>query len=415
MDPSNGTAFEFDPEYQSFATQSGFVVIDPKQIDSEYESDILTYSLSPLTQAQLMRQRFVSGSSTRGSALISAGSLSATQFDQKLRAEIQSPLNPALRFKFLRTEHQNYEENSSHSIFELEGRILELSPDDGIFFSAYGEVTRQKREDDVGFAIVRRKLHPTSGDGDGEIHHGSETRAFITFADFTRSGRNDAGDRFNSDKEPVVLGFTHRRSSATSFSEIFYRRETAFEWNDPAIGKTFHYARSVLGFLWLRPSSNSPKEGLSLRGQWDRTETGLQTTSTNVFDLIHRSRLRLEARRTRTLTKSLMLESGFMWTSREWIDENGSVLFHENAVPFLWVQHDSGFDLGAEVTVFGRYGDASMGSPTTRTSAIESRLNARYRISFSEQAELLLALTLDVDRAEGGAFEGGHSQFKMTF
>jgi hypothetical protein len=74
-----------------------------------------------------------------------------------------------------------------------------------------------------------------------------------------------------------------------------------------------------------------------------------------------------------------------------------------------------GFELGIEATKFETLGDRSLGSATVRTDAIESRLNGRYHLTFENGATLSLALTFDVDRAEGGAFEGGHGKFETTF
>lgn len=115
------------------------------------------------------------------------------------------------------------------------------------------------------------------------------------------------------------------------------------------------------------------------------------------------------------------VEGGAAWVVRRWEDVLGRKLTHENLMFFMdwrpWVV--AGPEFGLEATRFARHGDASLGSLTTRELAWESRLNTRYRWVFQKDdrplAELSVALTFDLDRAEGGVFEGGHGQFHLQF
>jgi hypothetical protein len=127
------------------------------------------------------------------------------------------------------------------------------------------------------------------------------------------------------------------------------------------------------------------------------------------------------------------LEAGIAWVGRRWEDGQSRKLIHENLMFFFdWRpsavseaeiknlgEAISGPEIGLETTRFAKHGDASLGSPTTRDLAWESRLNSRYRWVFEKDGErigeLSLALTFDVDRTEGGFFEGGHGQFQISF
>ncbi len=390
-------AFENDGEYRSIPTERGFELIDPALVDSEYQSDLLTYSANA--------EEFESFAANRH-FFVSAGSLSATQFDFQLRAQVIEKLNPGLIFKFLRTEQENYEEASRSSIVELQSRIAESS----FWFVAYGQLARLKKEDDVGIALLWR--------GEAENH----LRVFVTMADFTRSERNDTGDFF-SGRSPMVFGFKWARAGGQLSRELLLRRESNVDWRDPNFNRAFTYENQFVAAHFLIRNSIGEgelgREWTSLRWQWDRKHTGISTISgtggLTAANLIDRDRQEMEMRHHRQIGEDLAIEFGVLWVARQWKDENRNELLHQNLLPFMSFRHRSGFELGLEATKFDALGDLSLGSASVRTEAIESRVNGRYKIEFENGADLVLALTLDLDRAEGGAFEGGHGKFQTTF
>ncbi len=393
-------SFEMDGEYRSIPTDRGFELIDPLPVDSEYQSDLLTYSTTSTDVLSFSSPRHF---------YLSAGSLSATQFDFQLRAQIVEPLNPNLVFKFLRTEQENYEEAARSSFVELQARIGESS----FWFAAYGTLARLKKEDDVGFAILWRPA---------ENH---ELRLFSTFADFTRSERNDTGDYFVG-SVPMALGLKWVRNRSKLYRELLIRRESEVEWRDPNSSRSYSFAHRLVSGTLRRSDSDDDRSWLSLRWQWDSKHTGI--TSLDAFggvigrDVVDRNRQQIELRRNLFLDENQSMQAGVLWVARQWRDENGRELQHQNLSPFLSFRRDYksggielGFELGIEATKFETLGDRSLGSATVRTDAIESRLNGRYHLTFENGATLSLALTFDVDRAEGGAFEGGHGKFETTF
>ncbi len=385
-------AFEIDGEYRSISTERGFELIDPRPIDSEYQSDLLTYSTSPSD---------VVGFSGLRHFYLSAGSLSATQFDFQLRAQVIEELSPGLVFKFLRTEHENYEEAVRNSIVELQARIAESS----FWFAAYGTLARLKKEDDIGFSLLWRKT---------ENH---ELRFFTTFADFTRSERNDTGDFFVG-PGPMVTGLKWVQNRSKVYREFLIRRESSVEWRDPITSRSFTYGHHVVSGMVRRTDADESQSWLALRWQWDRKHTGILALDTNGSvtsrDLVDRDRYQIELRRNLVWNDDLSVQIGTLWVARQWRDENDRQLQHQNLSPFIDVRH-GGIELGIEATKFEALGDLSLGSSTVRTEAIESRLNGRYNFTFENGASLSLALTFDIDRAEGGAFEGGHGKFQTTF
>lgn len=396
-------AFEIDSEYRSIATERGYAglleSLQPKPIDSEYQSDILTYGDSPFS---LIAKSNLSSNSFS----TSAGSLSATQFDFRLRAKFAQSLTDDLRFVFLRSEQENYEEQASGSFVELQYRLAASR----LWFAAYGTLARMKREDDVGFALIWRD-GDRDGDRDGATTHAMKRdyRLFVTFPDFTRSERNDAGDRFES--SPFVFGWKveSERDGVYRSSEI--RRESDVDWRDAGSG--IEYGMTLASFKRITDKT-------ALRVQLDR-----KRVVKNTFDAIGavtakegltRERNEIEWRRRLT---GLSLDGGVAWVVRHWEDVQGRKLMHENLMFFLDWRLESGVELGLETTRFAKHGDASLGSSSTRDLAWESRFNSRYRWLFhrdeSLKAELSVALTFDLDRAEGGLFEGGHGQFLLRF
>jgi hypothetical protein len=394
MDVSH--SFEMDAEYRSIPTERGFELIDPLPIDSEYQSDLLTYSTTATDVLSFSSPRHF---------YLSAGSLSATQFDFQLRAQVLEALNPNLVFKFLRTEQENYEEAVRSSFVELQARLAESS----IWFAAYGTLARLKKEDDVGFAVLWRR---------DENH---ELRLFATFADFTRSDRNDAGDFF-VDSGPMAIGLKWVRNRSKLYRELLLRRESAVEWRDPVSSRSYTFAHRFASGIFRRTDSDDDRSWLALRWQWDSKHTGIisldATGSATARDVVDRDRHQIELRRNFFFDEKCSTQLGVLWVARSWRDESGRELQHHNLSPFLSVRLDSGnggFEMGIEATKFEALGDLSLGSATVRTEAIESRLNGRYYFTFENDATLSLALTFDVDRAEGGAFEGGHGKFQTTF
>lgn len=394
---STSHGFEIDGEYRSISTERGFELIDPKNIDSEYQSDLTTYSTTPADVLLFNQTRHFS---------ISAGSLSATQFDFQLRAQFIEELSPKLTFKFLRTEQENYEEAANSSVVELEAQVLE-SP---IWISVYGSLSRMKKEDDVGLAIQWR--------------NGSESvlRVFASQPDFTRSERNDLGDFFVG-QGPMVSGLKWTIKNERLVNELLLRQEQAVQWRDPNSSRDYLYENRVVSGMHILRDMNSddssPGGWSSFRWQVDQKHTGVSTlgagnqvTSRDTFD---RERQEFELRRNTPLGSEAAAEFGAVWMARRWRDENFKELFHQNLGIFVNVIFASGWDIGVEATKFEALGDLSLGSSTIRTDAIESRLNTAYRFQFKNQATLKLALTFDLDRAEGGVFEGGHGQFQTTF
>lgn len=386
-------AFELDGEYRSISTERGFELIDPRPIDSEYQSDLLTYSTTASDVARFYGPR---------NFYLSAGSLSATQFDYQLRAQLIEELSPGLIFKFLRTEHENYEEAMRGSFVELQARLAESQ----FWFAAYGTLARLKKEDDVGLAVLWRK---------SENH---ELRLYTTFADFTRSERNDTGDYFVG-PGPMVVGLKWVRNRSNVLRELSIRRESSVEWRDPNTSRSFTYGHNVVSGMLRRIDVDDDQSWLAFRWQWDRKHTGISIIdaggSVTSRDLVDRDRHQFEVRRNLVWNEDLSVQFGVLWVARKWRDENDRQLHHQNLSPFLNVPFANGVEIGLEATKFEALGDLSLGSATVRTEAVESRLNTRYGFNFQNGATLSLALTFDLDRAEGGAFEGGHGKFQTNF
>lgn len=375
---------------------------DPRLIDSEYQSDIEAYAESPLRRSFLNNKNFFS---------VSAGSLSATQFDSRLQAQLKTQLSDRYEFRFHRVEHENYEEALRASLIELAYRL-----DQEWWLSAYGSLERFKKEDDLGVALIWRQQDAfTSGaSNDSSSPHetlAQEFRLFATQVDFTRSERSDSGDTFAQGKAPWSFGYVYR----TPNLENYLRRESKTEWISPADDRRMTHEKTAFGHT---QRDSNRKHAVRLFA--DRLTQSLTTISSATTRSLRRDRLEAEYRRRYSLEATgSQIEVGLSWVRREWQNELDARMIHTQTSPLIsWLENgDSpGWEIAYGGTWFRASEDLSLGAANLKSAAWESRLNLRRLIAFDTRGRLELALTFDLDGGgEFGTFEGGHGQFVVEF
>ncbi len=400
-------AEEVAPEFHTFPTWRGLQLLDPRLIDSEYQSDLEAYSESPLRRSWLNAKNFFA---------VSAGSLSATQFDSRLQAQLATELSDRLEFRFHRLENENYEETLKASLLELAYRL-----DQEWWISAYGSLERFKKEDDVGFALIWRQRDAfasnPSPDGAASVNSAvlaQEFRLFATQVDFTRSERSDSGDTFTRGKAPWSFGYVYRMPHL----QTYLRRESKTEWVSPTDDRRMTHEKTAWGY-----ARRDADRGQAIRLFADRLTQSLATISTGATRSWRRDRLEAEYRRRYALEtsnpKGSQIDVGLSWVRREWENEVSSRMIHQQTSPLIsWLENGDtpGWEVSYGGTWFRAFEDLSLGPAQLKSTAWESRLNLRRHIHFERRGRLELALTFDLDGGgEFGTFEGGHGQFVVEF
>jgi len=427
---SPGEAFDVFPEFHSLSENEVTELDRTDLIDSEYQSDVITF-LPPLRwDADLL--------TSKRALDLTTGSLSGNFFMQWTRARLKHSLFENLEFRFTYFQQRDWDTDQTHAILELVQRI---SP--ALALSAYGEPSATKRQTDFGLALL---INPSTG---------HEIRLFHTWVDVTRASHNDQPDRFSKGKSPVAWGLVGRcedclgrsfergrtdHSSEGSITlaetdadwlEYHVRIESPTEWSLPQsdLLHTFEHwstgvkARWFYGQGWAfntRLQASRKKEARSPLG-------GTSSVTHESYDRrIYESLVSVESPNLLWGSIPYKVEPGLGWFERTWQTETVAKLRHNNFTSFVWMKwrgpviedHPSSIDLGYEVTIFQSDMPEPLRAWGLKRRTTEHRLNFRYMIPFRDSAQLSLALTGDPDaatRGEGGLFEGGNAQFRAFF
>lgn len=408
------------PEYESMSESEPGSLDSAKKVDSEYQSDALTYAPSTWSDSfWLAREQAFE---------LSNGSLSSHHFFDYHRLKLRKRILSGVDFKFVYLRQRDFEIDRVNAILELEARIAPR-----FFLALYGEPAFFKRQDDVGVAAIYR---PRAG---------CEARAFYTWVDVTRRQLNDRVDNFIEGEEPASYGAVVRCLSAegkqalgtggrVDFRELLLaerwqlalRREPGVRWRFPNPGEDWRFERGLAQFEAI--SRLTDDAAFFVRAQWDQKWEAREALpgSTGV---VNES---LDKRRLQTLVGAnwapqnalWAYQLGFAWVDRRWDGASNGMVFHRNWVPHAWVfiptvQRPWGSDrtdIGYESTFFRGEGDSSSRAEGAYNWAVEHRLNLRYEWALEEGAALSLLASFDLDKIHtGGRFEGGNAQFRISF
>ncbi len=426
--------FDRFPEFHALQEDEALRFDRSILIDSEYQSDVLTY-IAPLAwDADFFAQARAFD--------LTFGSLSNRHFLEQQRLRIDQPLTDSLSFRFTYFQQRDLEIDQRHAVIEL---VQQLIPKFAI--SVYGEPSHYKRENDFGVALLYRP----------SVDH--EIRVFHTWVDFTRGEHNDRPDSFVKGSEPRSFGIVGRcydclgpgreEGSAINgepngtkrdrtYVEYFARRETPVLWHFPIEGTEYTYdlwsaglsarwAPQELARVFINARLQHSKKFESEAPLSNASSTQRASLVRDVTEVIVSSEFPSGESRFR-------LEPGVAWVHRTWRGDQEQLLDHRNLLPFIWLRTEAfqragslrdQVELGYETTFF-----SSQNSPGSATSplplaaiglkpwSVEHRLNCRYIFALGERASLSITATADIDVAfgsEGGLFEGGQGQFRLVF
>lgn len=396
---SSAQAFDIEPEYQGISETHLERIESPRELDGEYQSITNSYTLSENWNRAFYRSKRVVDTSI--------GSITNQHFMIYTRAKLETDLSDSLRFKFTFFAQQDREINESRHVFELSQRVLPW-----LRVNGYAQMAHYKRDNDIGFALVITPLEHW------------DHRLYLTYHDFTRGNHNDRPDRYLGN-DPLTVGWSAVFDDGKLWVRTGVRFDQSMRWNRPEEQFIFDYEKK-LAFSDIR-FALTDSTAITVRAQWDstfkgRTPTGTGTTAKESFKA---GRLLLKAAYALgTDDEAVSYEFGFMHAGRQWIDQNGSRVFHQNLLPSATarvrtLRRESGFDhfqASIEATDFKTYGDLGLTPAHQKHESLEGRLQTAYELTLRTEARLLIAFNFDLDEWAGlPSFEGGNLQFRSDF
>lgn len=203
---SEAKAFDIFPEFHSLTEIEASGLDNSAIIDSEYQSDAITYMRPSPWDAEFHAAPMAYD--------LTFGSFNNTHFLHYDRLKLRKSLLDTLEFRFTYFKERDFDTDQTHAILEL---VKRLTP--AFSVSVYRQPSHFKRENDIGIALL---VHLS------ETH---EFRFFNTWVDFTRPEHNDRTDTFITGNEPIVIGFTDRWYSPKDaapgqFVETYLRYES---------------------------------------------------------------------------------------------------------------------------------------------------------------------------------------------
>lgn len=410
-------AFGFDifPEFHGLSEHEASELDRTSIIDSEYQSDFITYFRSSDWDSAFHAKSMAYD--------LSLGSFNHTHFLHHDRLKLHKKLSGSLQFRFTYFKQRDFDVDQSHAILELVQNLTSR-----FSLSVYGQPSHFKRQNDLGVALLIH-LSPTH-----------ELRLYNTWIDFTRlEQHNDRSDRFIKGSEPIVFGLTDRWYSGENdipgqFFETFVRIEPSVRWDIRFDQHEYKYRMTTIGTASRLALKSWPQAYVNTRLQFSKKFEGFTPYSTSssksqssLKRYLVQSAFSLEAPPKTIFGRQAVIEPGIGWFHRSWRDHQNQYLDHRNLVANIWLklngperapgQYDT-LAIGYESTFFSSSGDLAPAADQLKAWAVEHRANLRYSFAFHENASLAIALSGDIDaaiRGSGGLFEGGNGQFRIFF
>lgn len=411
---SPALAFDIFPEFHSLTEAEASSLDQTYIIDSEYQSDAITYMRPSHWDAEFHAASMAFD--------LTFGSFNNTHFLHYDRLKLRKSLLDTLEFRFTYFKERDFDTDQSHAILEL---VQRLSP--RFSLSVYGQPSHFKRQNDLGIALL---VHFS------ETH---ELRVYNTWVDFTRPEHNDRTDTFVKGNEPIAIGFTDRwyspeGSTPGQFFETYLRYESPVRWDFKYDRYEYKYNKFTIGtgsrlsMPWWNDTF------LNTRIQYSKKHEGFEPyaddspkTQSSLERSLFKLALSAEFPAGKFYGRNTVIEPGLGWFHRTWYDDKNESLEHRSFLANIWLKFEGPerragqFDevsLGYETTFFSSAGDPKLAANELKSWAVEHRANLRYTFRFHDRAELAVTVSGDPDaavRGSGGLFEGGNGQFRVFF
>ncbi len=385
----------FLPEYQHLTQSEQNELNSPRLIDSEYQSDKLSYELPLNWHYDWLSQDKI--------FQYSAGSLGPTRFLTRGRGRLREQLSRHFYFQLSYLDYGDFEWDRRALVFEF---AYQVQP--WLSLSVYGQPSTLKKEDDVGVALEWRS----------KTQH--RVRLFYTAVDFSHNKRNEQTDRYK--EKPTSAGLVWRwfsKNPEREFLEASFRKDSETSRVDPDLPQIYSYSGTFLDI----------KQGLLVSDNFDYLQWHLQASKSFEGDTLNTD-FGVERWDTRRLRLLVQVQNDNQFVSLygiknvhlHWQSAQGHVL-HNSTLPFFWIpfyrSQSEGVDhqwlAGLEATWHRGRGPRSLRGLNDFDNRVESRLNGRYQLNISNKASLTVLLSLDLDSLDTAPWEGGNMQYTMLF
>jgi hypothetical protein len=397
-------AWESYPEFMSMTELEQESTPNPKIIDSEYQSDIRTYS-----KPTYMEEAWVSHQNAFD---MTAGSISSKNFVQSDRLKLSKELAEDFEFRLKYINERNHEREAQFMILEL---LPWITPKWGISF--YGQPYYRKRKNDMGIAIVYKP----------QTQH--EIRLFNTFVDLVRNERNDRKDRFEKSNKPAAMGIVGRKwkiahAGRVDFLQYALRYEPHAKQFFPNEKFHYEYWKKFASVFW-RTSLNETHV-LTTRAQFDQklernSPTDPASAITETTWMVERILAKVEWEWHEFYpNRAWYLMTSLQFAGRFWINDNHRI-HHENLIPAIALiappvgTDKLGYSFEFENPFFQATGPKHLLPERYEANAVEQRFNFGLEWFFGEYASIRLLFTFDLDHFEREPFEGGNGQMHLVF
>lgn len=386
-------AAAFFPEYEHLTPPEATEILTPWLIDTEYQSDKLTYSLPLSWHHQWL--------ATNNAFQYSAGSLGPKRFMTRGRMKLNKNISDRFFLQLAYVDRGGLENHRNAYIFELGYNFF-----NDLSLRLYGQPESRKSDGDVGLAL-EWKTSPQS-----------RIRVYHTWVDFSYNERVEDSSRYI--QAPRSYGVVWRSTGDTGdFQEWSLRHDTKstrlFEQGNRLYGNQGLFL-DFKGRLGL----GSPGDFFQYHSEWARLfeqDTGNTDRGISQWHVDRASLWVQHANKANAIPLY-----GLKVTHNHWRSNQGEVV-HNNIMPHLWYTlFDSGTAelqhqgrLGYEVTWHEGRGPVGIRGINDADSAVEHRLNFRYQMAYSKSTRIIFLLSFDADDLEKAPWEGGNMQFSTDF
>lgn len=361
-------------------TRSSTMIQPRSDINSEYDSDFLTYQKPPEWQYQFLKAQTAFD--------LSVGSVSSKEFLFDQRAKMNKDLTSKFFFALDWLEIRDYEQDVRGFGYELGYKFWPRAA-----ISVIGSPSYLKSEDDVG-----GKVTWWEDDWKAEVA--------AVWYDFQNNFRALHSRKWAKQKEPwSVLGqvtWMPKDQQRFAIFGIMNQFRSRMEETSTSLVED-NSAFRIFFQHWMKGEWGS-------QVQWENI-----FRYTNTDGRVQRKRLWVQAERYMQW-RNYTLKPGLNFFYRDY-QTDGPHIIATTWVPTLWVdfapnthsEFDSIWSLGLDASFF----DSDRGESK---SGIDERLNLKNTLRFHKDAELVWQVTFDVDQLISWEFwEGGNVQFRATF
>lgn len=375
-------AFEAFPEYRGLQIGDRSTFSDTLQIDSEYESHLLTYQKPSLWDYQWL--------SSNNAFDFGYGSLTGKRFRVENRFKVKSRLSSDFDFRLLYFDSSDMEISEQHLVLEFTYWFSKFG------LSVFGEATTLKAEDDIGVALVYQTTP------------NSEFKVFYSLPDFSRNQRNEASDYFL--KEPENYGIVQRwfTSDSTEFFQVSWTREPLVKWAFPQQNQIYERDVARTNIHWRKKVTDSH----IIMEIEDFRKTEYQTNPEQTQSLARQLWQIHNERHVSLFARNALLSYGVRYAKRSYVVQAHLINFSD-VLPYFWLEFINwGFSVNSNF-------HTSEGPSDLRNindhSGSENRFNVSYTFKTNELTFFRWLFTFDLDRfGSPQTWEGGAAQLQFS-